>query len=231
MTAALRPATGQSNTTSCSSAGSGRVVAVGQSAVTVTVMRSVCVILGDQSMAAGFTPDDCYAGRHEISAAADYRGPMSSSRCAVVSPEWRRAQGRTEDEFGNSQMTLAKRRLLVVEDNRAMAHVIRFNFEKAGFEVQVASNGLEGVRCVQDGQFDVIVTDQQMPVMDGTAFCAQMRKLDAYRQVPAIMLTAKGLELEASQLKEELGIAAVFPKPFSPSQLVQAVEELLAPAV
>ena len=123
-----------------------------------------------------------------------------------------------------------KRRILVVEDNLAMANVIRFNFEKAGYEVKLASNGLEGVRCVQSEQFDVIITDQQMPVMDGTRFCAEMRKLDAYQHVPTIMLTAKGLELELPVLKEQLGIAALFPKPFSPSELVEAVEQILAPA-
>ncbi len=123
-----------------------------------------------------------------------------------------------------------KRRILVVEDNLAMANVIRFNCEKAGYEVQLASNGLEGVRCVQRDQFHLIITDQQMPVMDGTQFCNEMRKLDAYRHVPTIMLTAKGLELELSSLKEQLGIAALFPKPFSPSELVEAIDELLKSA-
>lgn len=124
-----------------------------------------------------------------------------------------------------------KHRILVVEDNMAMANVIRFNFEKAGYDVTLASNGLEGVRCVESGQFHLIITDQQMPVMDGTQFCSEMRKLDAYQHVPTIMLTAKGLELELSLLKEQLGISALFPKPFSPSQLVEAAEAMLTPAV
>jgi len=121
-----------------------------------------------------------------------------------------------------------KNRILVVEDNPAMANVVRFNFEKAGYDVKLASNGLEGVRCVQGEQFHLIITDQQMPVMDGTQFCSEMRKLDAYRHVPTIMLTAKGLELESSLLKEQLGIAAILPKPFSPSELVEVAEKLLA---
>jgi CheY-like chemotaxis protein len=124
-----------------------------------------------------------------------------------------------------------KRRILVVEDNLVMANVIRFNFQKAGYEVDLASNGLEGVRCVQNGHYHLVITDQQMPVMDGTQFCGEMRKLEAYEHVPTVMLTAKGLELELSRLQEQLGITALFPKPFSPSELVQAVEDILTPAV
>ena len=45
--------------------------------------------------------------------------------------------------------------------------------EKAGFDVHLASNGLEGVRCVQSEEFHLIITDQQMPVMDGTQFCSE----------------------------------------------------------
>ena len=120
-------------------------------------------------------------------------------------------------------------RILVVEDEPAMAHVIGFNLKRVGFDVVLAKNGREGMECVMERQFDLIITDQQMPVMNGTEFCRQMRKLDAYADVPMIMLTAKGLELEPDFGSKNLGISVMFPKPFSPSELVEAVQHCLAP--
>ncbi len=126
-------------------------------------------------------------------------------------------------------MSQPKAKILVVEDNVAMANVVRINLEMAGYAVTIASNGLEGARCVQNEQYQFVISDQQMPVMDGTQFCREMRKLESYRDVPTIMLTAKSLELELASLQEQLGIAALLPKPFSPSELVKVVNNLLAP--
>ena len=67
-----------------------------------------------------------------------------------------------------------------------------------------------------------------MPEMSGSQLCAHLRQLERYRETPIIMLTAKGLELELPRLREELGIAATFLKPFSPKEVVQAVEDCLA---
>ncbi len=119
-------------------------------------------------------------------------------------------------------------RVLVVEDNATLATVIRFNLARAGFRVTVARNGLAAWQLVQDEKFDVIVTDHQMPEMDGCEFCTRMRTLENYRSVPVILLTAKRLELDLARLRDELGVVDAFPKPFSPVQLVQAVQQYLA---
>jgi two-component system, chemotaxis family, chemotaxis protein CheY len=120
--------------------------------------------------------------------------------------------------------------ILVAEDNAALASVVRFNLQRAGFQVSVACNGRVAWEAVQDEAFDLIVTDQQMPEMTGREFCERMRTLDHYRDTPVIMLTAKGMELELPRLKAELGIAATFLKPFSPREIVKAVEDLLEAA-
>ena len=129
-------------------------------------------------------------------------------------------------------MMPARKRILVVEDNAALARVVQFNLERAGHDVVVANNGQQAL-AVLAGElpFDMVVTDQQMPVMTGVELCQQMRRVARFAHLPVIMLTAKGLELELSQLRDELGIAAVLPKPFSPHGLVEAIEELLAAAV
>ncbi len=124
-------------------------------------------------------------------------------------------------------MSNADKHILVAEDNAALASVVRFNLQRAGFQVSVACNGRVAWEAVQEEVFDLIVTDQQMPEMTGREFCENMRTLDQYRDTPVIMLTAKGMELELPRLKAELGIAATFLKPFSPKEIVKAVEDQL----
>ena len=125
-------------------------------------------------------------------------------------------------------MDNSDRHILVAEDNAALLSVIRFNLERVGFQVAVASNGRIAWEYAQEQQFDMIVTDQQMPEMTGCEFCRLLRGVENYREIPVIMLTAKGMELELPKLKEELGISATFLKPFSPKEIVQAVEDNLA---
>ncbi|TWU29462.1 response regulator [Bythopirellula polymerisocia] len=124
-----------------------------------------------------------------------------------------------------------KLRALIVDDNIALARVTQFALDRAGFETQVAKNGQVALELAQEFQFDVVVTDQQMPVMSGTELCRALRELPDYVDCPLLLLTAKGLELELPKLREELGINAVFCKPFSPAAIVNEIKELLGVCV
>ncbi len=117
--------------------------------------------------------------------------------------------------------------LLIVEDNPALGVVVQFNLERAGFNVTLAENGCDGWDLAQAREFKLVITDQQMPGMTGVELCQRLRGHPRYSQTPIIMLTAKGLELNMSDLEKQLGIAAVIPKPFSPRELVQKVVECL----
>lgn len=119
------------------------------------------------------------------------------------------------------------KRALIVDDNLALARVTQFALDRAGFETQTARNGRLALEAAQLMQFDVVVTDQQMPELTGIELCRELRKLPAYVDCPIILLTAKGLELELPRLREELGISGVFSKPFSPAAIVKAIEDLL----
>lgn len=123
-----------------------------------------------------------------------------------------------------------KRRILIAEDNAALALVVRFHLEQAGFEVTVARHGREAWTLLQNQPFDLLVTDQQMPEMSGCELCKLARTEPAFVELPVIMLTAKGLEMELSSVRDELGVREVLPKPFSVRQLVETVENCLAPA-
>ena len=119
------------------------------------------------------------------------------------------------------------KRALIVDDNLALARVTQFALDRAGFETQTARNGRLALEAAKLMQFDVVVTDQQMPELTGVELCRELRKLPEYVDCPIILLTAKGLELELPRLREELGISGVFSKPFSPAAVVKAVEDLL----
>lgn len=128
-------------------------------------------------------------------------------------------------------MDSPKKKVLIVDDNVALGRVIQFAMEGAGFETVTAINAKIAFELAQETQFDVVITDQQMPVMTGVELCRELRTLPAYQDCPIILLTAKGLELELPRLQHELDIDATFSKPFSPSALVKTVNELLAATV
>jgi len=119
-------------------------------------------------------------------------------------------------------------RVLVVEDNRVMADVMRFNFNRAGFSTTVALNGRIAWDLLQTEVFELLVTDLQMPEMDGDELCRRIRSDLRLAGLPIILLTAKGMELDRDRLTRELGLSLILYKPFSPRQLVSAAMECVA---
>lgn len=124
-----------------------------------------------------------------------------------------------------------KPRALVVDDNPALTRVTQFALERAGMETASAGDGQAALELACASQFDVVITDQQMPRMTGIELCRALRDMPAYRDCPILLLTAKGLELELPRLREELDIDGVFAKPFSPAAVVETVGKLLTERV
>jgi CheY-like chemotaxis protein len=125
---------------------------------------------------------------------------------------------------------LAPPRILVVEDNLALSNVLRFNLQRAGYEVVVAANGVEALEQLAGQRFDLVISDQRMPEMSGVELCQALRREHHERRLPVMLVTAKGLELDFPRLQRELGVVAMFSKPFSPSKIVRAVGEILTAA-
>jgi two-component system alkaline phosphatase synthesis response regulator PhoP len=128
-------------------------------------------------------------------------------------------------------MQSQQRRILAVDDNSVILNVVRFNLENAGFAVTTARNGRAAWDLLQAEDFDLVITDYQMPEMTGEALCQRMREVDRLRNVPVILLSGKGLELDLARLKEELGVDDVLSKPMSPKALVAVVEVCLSERV
>lgn len=128
----------------------------------------------------------------------------------------------------NDTTTDNKTRVLVAEDNPALAVVLRLHLENAGFRVTVARDGAEAWNLLRNQDFEAVVTDQQMPGLTGSEICRRMRQESRLARVPVVMLTAKGLEMELHRVRDEFSVAAVLAKPFSIRQLVEIVEGMAA---
>jgi two-component system, chemotaxis family, chemotaxis protein CheY len=128
-------------------------------------------------------------------------------------------------------ITIDKATVLVCEDNVALSGVICFNLVRAGFEVTSVPNGRLALEKLEKGRYDLVLSDQQMPMMTGVQLCESMRQLPGHKHTPFILLTAKCMEIDLPRLRQKLGITAALPKPFSPSELVNCIEEALTAKV
>ena len=125
-------------------------------------------------------------------------------------------------------MQYVPKRVLVAEDNIALAHVLEFNLKRRGYDVTVAHDGGEAWEFAQREKFDVVITDQEMPLMTGLELCARLRELPDYDTTPIVMVTARELELDTAGIKKRLRVGAIMPKPYGPEELLNTVETLLA---
>lgn len=122
------------------------------------------------------------------------------------------------------------KRVLVVEDDRPLSLIIRYCLEKQGLQVVLAGDGRDAWGLAEKDGFDAVVTDEQMPRMTGTELCKKLRCDSRYAQVPIVMVTGKSLEMDMQRTGEELGLAAIVTKPFSPKKLVAIVTDCLTDA-
>ncbi|TWU20978.1 Alkaline phosphatase synthesis transcriptional regulatory protein PhoP [Novipirellula galeiformis] len=127
-------------------------------------------------------------------------------------------------------MSEPQRRILVAEDNRVLADVLRFNLERSGFKVTVAYDGDMAIENLESDSFDLLITDYQMPKVDGAELCRFVRQNPALDEFPIIMCSAKGMELSIEQLQDDWKIAKLVFKPFSVREIIAVVNELLAPS-
>jgi CheY-like chemotaxis protein len=119
--------------------------------------------------------------------------------------------------------------ILVAEDNAATAAVIRFNLERKGLDVTIAGSGLAAWNLLQEEDFDLVISDVQMPGISGSELCQRMRQVPALADIPIIMLTAKSFEMDPDAYLERLTVSAIVPKPFSPRELARLVERCIKP--
>ncbi len=122
------------------------------------------------------------------------------------------------------------KRILLCDDEIHILRAAEFKLKRAGYDVRTAGDGEEGWELIQQELPDLVVTDCQMPRLDGLGLIARAREHEATRELPFFMLTAKGLELSHAELAEKLDVLNVINKPFSPRDLLRSIDEVLQPA-
>lgn len=121
---------------------------------------------------------------------------------------------------------MADRKVLVVDDEVHIVHVVAIKLRNNGFEVIAADNGAEGLKLALAEKPDIIVTDYQMPVMTGIELVEQLRQHEETKDTPVIMLTARSFAIPQQQ-QDDLHISGCLSKPFSPKELLGNIEDIL----
>jgi two-component system phosphate regulon response regulator PhoB len=116
--------------------------------------------------------------------------------------------------------------VLIVEDESALVELLRYNLEKEGFRVSAAADGEEGLANIADAKPDLVILDWMLPLVSGLEVCRQVRRKAETRDLPVIMLTARGEEGDRIRGLEG-GADDYITKPFSPSELIARVRAVL----
>jgi CheY-like chemotaxis protein len=122
-----------------------------------------------------------------------------------------------------------RRTILVADDETHILNVVSLKLRNAGFDVRCARDGQEALEMAQQLKPDLLITDYHMPHLSGLELCQKLREDPNLQDIPAIMLSARGYNLEECDT-ERSGIVKMISKPFSPRQLLTAVDEVLAAA-
>ena len=119
-----------------------------------------------------------------------------------------------------------ERKVLVVDDEENIIHILEFSIEAEGYEVITASNGEEAIKKARKEQPNLIILDIMMPKVDGYEVCRVLKANPLTKKIPVILLTAKGREID-KRLGFEVGASDYIVKPFSPSKLIDKINEHL----
>ena len=119
-----------------------------------------------------------------------------------------------------------KEKILIVEDDKHISKLVKYNLEKADYDCAVASTGEKALDILKCGVVDLIILDIMLPGMDGFETCRAIKEKEKLKNLPIIMLTAKGEEIDRI-VGLELGADDYIVKPFSPRELVLRVKAIL----
>lgn len=120
------------------------------------------------------------------------------------------------------------KKILVVDDSMSIRQVVNMALAQAGYDVIEACDGKDALAKCNGQKINLIITDVNMPNMDGISFVIELKKLPAYKFTPVIMLTTEGSE-NVKTAGKAVGVKAWMVKPFQSTQMLAAVEKLVMP--
>jgi two-component system chemotaxis response regulator CheY len=115
---------------------------------------------------------------------------------------------------------------LVVDDSASMRQLISFAIQDAGYGVILAENGKDALDKLGGAAIDMVITDLNMPDMDGIELITQLRSRPAHKFTPIVMLTTEAQD-EKKKLGKAAGASGWIVKPFSPEQLMNVVKKFI----
>ncbi|MBX5460588.1 MAG: response regulator [Steroidobacteraceae bacterium] len=117
-------------------------------------------------------------------------------------------------------------RILTVDDSAAMRQMVRVTLTSAGYDVEQAKDGREALDIANASTFDLVITDVNMPEMDGLTLVRHLRGMPSYRHTPLLVLTTEG-SAERKMQGREAGATGWLVKPFNPDRLLATVAKVL----
>ena len=116
-------------------------------------------------------------------------------------------------------------KILIIDDEKVIAELLKLNFEREDYEVFTAADGIEGLEIIRKIIFDLIILDVLMPRMDGFQFYKEMKRLPSTSQIPLLVMTVRGAMRDSF---EGLGVEAFINKPFEIDDIVEHVKKILS---
>jgi len=116
--------------------------------------------------------------------------------------------------------------VLLVEDEKSIVTLIKYNLEKEGFKVFCAETGEEALKIIKEKTFDVVILDWMLPDVSGIEVCRQIKKDKKLKNIPVLILTAKG-EPDDKIKGLEVGADDYVTKPFNNKELLLRIKSLI----
>ena len=116
--------------------------------------------------------------------------------------------------------------VLAVDDSGSIRLMVAFSLERAGYTVVQAVNGEDALIKAKERSVDLVLTDHNMPIMDGLTLIKRLRELASYQSVPILMLTTES-SIQMKEAGREAGANGWLVKPFDPDRLIAVVQKVL----
>jgi len=121
---------------------------------------------------------------------------------------------------------MADKKILYVDDEIHILHLMRIKLQKNGFKVITADNGEGAFELAVLEKPDIIISDVQIPIMTGIEFVKKLQTKEETKNIPVILITGEYLNISSRQLKS-LNVKRLFSKPFNPREVMEAIEYII----
>lgn len=119
-----------------------------------------------------------------------------------------------------------KKHILIVDDSESIRELVALTLTSSGYSVTKGSDGLEAIQKLNGDEFSLIITDLNMPNMDGIQLIAEVRKKEGYATIPILMLTTESQQSKKEEAKAA-GATGWIVKPFVPEKLLDVVKKVI----